>query len=146
MREKYAVRLIPGRMVYSRALLCNGTALSLLPIRSICSRNSFFFVRTCDSSSSRLDKLFCLLILFIPFFILLCNWFVCLSCTISTLWALCGAAIGFLEVTLNNLMKAIDKKHNMCYYLNISYERTIIEMKIYSVLDRSEERPCRERV
>ena len=33
-------------------------------------------------------------------------------------------------------MKAIDKKHNMCYYLNISYERTIIEMKIYSVLDK----------
>ena len=28
------MRLIPGRMVYSRALIGNSTALSLLPIRS----------------------------------------------------------------------------------------------------------------
>lgn len=37
-------------------------------MRSICSRNSFFFVRTCENSSFRVDRLICLFILLLYHF------------------------------------------------------------------------------
>ena len=59
----------PADRVCCRALLCNSTAGSgqAIPfhgtIRSICARNSFFFVRTCASSSLSADMLICFSIL-----------------------------------------------------------------------------------
>ena len=51
-------------------------------MRSICSKNSFFFVRTCDNSSLRADILICL--------------FITLLYHICAFFALCGVALDLI--------------------------------------------------
>ena len=91
-------------------------------ICSIRSRNSFFFVRACASSSLRYDRLICV---FIPLFYIIFLWLA---------RPLCGAALEqlliFLKISRNRKWKKYLGLHGFG-----SLKRKQIERRLYCVMD-----------